>query len=300
MCTERRNRVSTPRIRPEVFVGECNDQVAHIYVRLARPCHEGDSSLTARFRGPSNVYGHTLATNYPFASLGPGDTTLLRAIVPDPCPWSPLTPTLYEYWIKDDLGAFPPIRRQEFGIRQFAPHGPNLVLQGKRWVPRGMHDDHLMETLEMWRFRAGVRVTRSFDEVLFAEASRAGVMIMFEMDDEALRDIKNVLIALSDFAAVAMVLIPAGSQLSETIRRSAPNIVLVQQFDGSDALQPWAHAVSIDATSIRDFAEHCTTIKIPIIAERRYRGTSLAEARSAIDTLQADLAPIGQFAGYVV
>ena len=52
--------------------------------------------------------------------------------------------------------------------------------------------------------------------------------------------------------------------------------------------------------SVDEFAEHSRDITLPIIAVRRYHGSSLAEARAAIDTLQADLAPIGQFAGYVV
>ena len=56
----------------------------------------------------------------------------------------------------------------------------------------------------------------------------------------------------------------------------------------------------MDASDIVRFAEQVTNLYRPIIAERRYRGTSLLEARAAIDTLQADLAPIGQFAGYVV
>lgn len=286
--------------KPDVFIGECNNHVAHVYARLARPCREGELSLTGRVRGPTNVYGYTLATSYPFANLGAGDTTLLRAIVPDPCTWSPMTPTLYEYWIEDRLGQLPPVHRQEFGIRQLGPRGKSFILDGKRWVPRAAHDDRLTESWEMWRFRAAVRVTQAFDETLFAEASRAGVMIIHETTHKDPVGVRSLLAQLSDYAAVSMVLFQQDAALPAEIAHVAPNILLVKRINHLADMQDWVQAAWIDATDIDGFARLVASINTPIIAVRRYRGTSLAEARAAVDTLQADLAPIGQFAGYVV
>ena len=286
--------------RADVFVGECNNHVAHVYARLARPKQPGDLGLRGRLRGPMNAHSATLPTNYPLVDLGPGDTTLARAKVPDPCTWSPTTPSLYEFWIEDPLGQVPPLHRSAFGIRQFGPRGSSLLLDARLWVPRGIHGDQATESLEVWREQAAVRVTQRFDAALFAEASRTGVMIVYEATSGSVDEISSLLVELADFAAVAMVLFPSGIHLPDAVRKVAPNVVLAQRVDRREELSSWAQVAWASAANPDQLAQLATELSLPIIVERRYLGDSLAAARAACDELQAELAPLGQFAGYVV
>ena len=83
----------------------------------------------------------------------------------------------------------------------------------------------------------------------------------------------------------------------------APNLLLAQRIGPGDtpAIYEWAELAVITAESLDHFASVSNTLAVPILAERRLAVPQpIASARAECDTLQRDLAPLGQFAGYIV
>jgi len=185
----------------------------------------------------------------------------------------------------------------KLAIRRFAPRGNNLYLNGKRWVIRGIFDWGPVADSSTWRQHAAVRVVRRLNESLLSEAAEKGVLIIEQL---MARKFNGALHYRAQFPALGMVVFPDGLAPPADAREQAPNLLLAQRISHPSELGAWAHAAWMEAEAIQQFPNLISTIPVPIIIEHRYRGTSLAEARAAIDTLQADLAPIGQFAGYVV
>ena len=84
---------------------------------------------------------------------------------------------------------------------------------------------------------------------------------------------------------------------------SCPNLLLAQSIgpDQQRNMQPWADLAIVAAEDPGEFAQIAQRLTLPVIAQRRIHDPlPLAEARAACDALQRDLAPVGQFAGYIV
>jgi hypothetical protein len=175
-------------------------------------------------------------------------------------------------------------------IRRFTVRGRSLYLNSKRWVLRGIYDHGPVADVEAWRRFAPARVTRKDRLDITSQAAVQGLMIVHRVRT----------FQLAQPPAVAMLLFAKGMQLTDGLKSTAPNLLFAQEIAGAEELSPHADVAWMQVTGLADFAARAADISIPIIAERRYGGTSLAEARAAIDQLQADLAPLGQFAGYVV
>jgi hypothetical protein len=86
-----------------ITVGDVSDVEAHVYARYsaasARPTEASPSEhvlLHGILRGPFCETARTLPADIPFRDLGPGGIGVARAIVPDPCVWSPELPHLYQ------------------------------------------------------------------------------------------------------------------------------------------------------------------------------------------------------------
>jgi hypothetical protein len=64
---------------------------------------------------------------------------------------------------------------------------------------------------------------------------------------------------------------------------------------------PWADLLFASAVNLNWIASVMTQSHLPVLATRPLAAPlELASARAACDALQRDLAPIGQFAGYIV
>ncbi|MEX2177011.1 MAG: hypothetical protein WD872_21795, partial [Pirellulaceae bacterium] len=139
------------------------------------------------------------------------------------------------------------------------------------------------------------------DEML-AEAAQWGALTAAcvpESGDHAARRLRQL--ALSPGVAIAIV----PGELPADFKRSqaAPNVLLAQPVDPKDraSLAPWAQLAWVKADNLQAFADVTRTLEIPVVAVRPLgEPLPIAEARAACDTLQRDLAPLGQFAGYVV
>jgi hypothetical protein len=88
----------------EIFVVDVNDVEGHVLARFKRTnsTHDGGQPivLSGTLRGPYCETARTLPAEFAFRDLGPQQTGLAEAIVPDPCVWSPELPHLYQVEVK--------------------------------------------------------------------------------------------------------------------------------------------------------------------------------------------------------
>ena len=282
--------------------------LAHVHARLPWPLEPGSWQLTGKVRGPFTSRGHTLPSSAEFRDYG-SEAGLLtsaraaymlsRASVIDPCTWSPQSPHLYEVTVEllrdGDVAA---TERRQLALRNLKPQRNSLFLDGKRWVLRAIHADAPPETLPWWEAGAA-RVTTMIDDAWLNSASRDGVLTVIQLEDHEELDV-HLLRQISRYASAALVVVPSPVNLPDDVRLFAPNLLLAQQASPTQPLARWPHAAWVEADDLSSFTNVVGSLELPIIAVRRGSFASLAEARAAIDMLQADLAPIGQFAGYVV
>jgi hypothetical protein len=234
--------------------------------------------------------------------LGPGPTLLGEAIVPDPCFWSPESPALYdvEVALVNDRGEAYESTIRQLGIRSLGIRG-SLYLEGKRWVVRGAERAiDPSAPVSAWREAWCSPLVASRDEGFLEEASRLGVVAVVAVAGSA-AEIETELLRLSHWPAAAIAIIDCSQPLDAAIADAAPNLLLGWRMHGSDASPPaWAQIIFVDVEASREFVG-LAALKRPVVAMRRLaEQTDLGHARSACDVLQRDLAPYGDFAGYIV
>lgn len=141
---------------------------------------------------------------------------------------------------------------------------------------------------------------------------------------------------LSRSAAVAFAILEGGAAAglaADAVRSLAPNLCLLQAFAADARVTPsdWAQGVVVEAGDDRSaFARRIAACGLPVVAYRPFaprveqvaawRGAAsaaceantshdpartwaaqaFAAARGAVDALQRDLAPVGDYAGYIV
>ena len=92
----------------EIILGDVNDVEGHVFARFKRARGEqmGREPVVLRgtLRGPYCQTARTLPADMTFRDLGPTQTGLAEAIVPDPCEWSPELPHLYEVEVEARQG----------------------------------------------------------------------------------------------------------------------------------------------------------------------------------------------------
>jgi hypothetical protein len=133
---------------------------------------------------------------------------------------------------------------------------------------------------------------------LLATASELGVLVIAELSSQD--DCRQELSRLSRHAAVAMVLLAADMPL----RPAASSSTLLVRWLVQGEREPPPDDVRAALAQVHDvatFANWAGGLSRAVIAYRPLVETSdLATARAACDRLQRDLAPYGQFAGYIV
>jgi len=289
----------------DLFYREITPSKAYVYARLPWPDESRDWQLAGRVRGPFTRRGHTLPSNAALEDLGSSPSAfagymLARATVIDPCTWSPDAPNMYLATVELlRQGEVRETIKREIGLRDLRPQKNNLFLDAKRWVLRGVHGDGFANSPHDWRQASAVRITGSIDESWLIEAAGEGAMVVIRLDDPAQVDV-HLLRRIARFTSAAMVVLPNPANLPDDVRLFAPNLLLAQQASAASPPAAWAHAAWVEMDSVEGFAGDAAGLSLPIIAVRRGRFDSLTVARAACDQLQADLAPLGQYAGYVV
>jgi hypothetical protein len=296
----------------QLFFGETSAVQCRVYARLDAPVDE-DFSLTGLLVGPECQYGHTLPIRYPFVALRRDRPPLAEAFIAEPCFWSADMPHLYRAEIEVRRGQ-QVVERVErwFGIRPLGArprtHGTSdasgqasLVFAGNRYVIRAVHRDHVPTTeLGDWREQVAAMIVRDPEDALCEEASRVGVLLIAEVDgstEECRAEIRR----LAHWPAVGVVIVESrAAACAQGI--VPPNLLMAQVLETPDAAPAdGASVVVCSAEDVGKFEAVARNCPLPVLARRSAkRQATLGDARRLCDILQRDLAPLGQFAGYLV
>jgi len=288
----------------DVFYGELTVHRAYVYARLPRPEGGEGWSLSGKLRGPRCLHAQTLPASAKLVDQGPGPTLLARALLPDPCCWSPDLPAIYDVAVNLVCGSeVVATARRELGLRMVGIRGRNLSLDGKRWVLRGVGTASTTARLPReWHAAPAAMVASDPSEEQLAEAAQWGALAIVEIDEPGESAIQR-LRELARFPAVAIAVIRRELPGEFAMSQCVPNLLLAQPIRPGEAplLQPWAELAVVSASDPELFASVSSRLTVPVVAQRRLTTpVSISEARAACDTLQRDLAPSGQFAGYIV
>jgi hypothetical protein len=284
----------------DVFYGDLTVSRAYVYARLPRPAEDAGLTLVGQVRGPRCKLAETLPLTSPLIDLGPGPTLLAQALVPDPVFWSPDLPAIYDVTVNLLRGTeLIASARREIGLRSLGVRGRNLFLNGKRWVLRGVSAASAnSRRITDWHDAAAAYLDDDAPTACRA-ASEQGVLAMIDVVGEhPVWRIRH----LANYPSVAICvpdMLPADFRKSQV----APNVILAQRLVRDVVLtrRSWADVLVVTADDVEFVREAVASFDAPIIAARYHRlRVDVAAARAACDALQRDLAPLGQFAGYVV
>jgi hypothetical protein len=171
----------------DIFYGELTVNRAFVYARLPRPADDEGLALVGQVRGPRCSRAQTLPLTSPLVDLGPGPTLLARALVPDPCFWSPDLPAVYDVTINLLRGKeLVATVRHELGFRSLGVRGRNFALEGKRWVLRGVATRSTTARMpHAWHEAAAIYIADDSNSVALEEASQCGALAVVHVDESA-------------------------------------------------------------------------------------------------------------------
>ena len=292
----------------DVFYGDLTANLAYVYARLPRStepssAEPGEWSLTGTVRGPRCLHAQTLPTMSRLVDMGPGPTTLARAIVTEPCFWSPDLPALYDVTVKLQRGSeVMATAQRELGLRALGARGRSLSLDGKTHVLRGVSDASTTARLpRVWHEALAMYVTNEAKQEALSEASQWGAMVLVELT-VADGNLASRLRELARVPAVAIVAIRGSVPGDFSKKMVAPNLLLAQVVQGgSEIMESWADVTIADGDELDWIRDLALRMDKPIVVRRKLaEPRDITDSRAACDLLQRELAPIGQFAGYVV
>jgi hypothetical protein len=274
----------------DVFYGELTPARATVYARLEGLENTAGLTLSGFVRGPRCFYSTTLLSTYPLSDAGSGPSLLAKALVPDPCYWSPETPNIYDVTVELRRGQDVIASEvRQIGFKPLGISGRFFTWEGKPWVLRGVTARFLSATATMaeWRDRSTVMIPADLSHNQLQFASEQGVISLAFIDgsraDELRRLTRYPTVALLDFV------------------NNFPDSVPISNIVHSKHYQPNGFRFAPgDRLMTEDFLLLLGEFQGPIIAYRIGEFGTLSQARAACDKLQADLAPYGQFAGYIV
>jgi hypothetical protein len=252
-------------------------------------------------RGPHCLYSTTLPATLRLTDAGPGKTLLAKALVPDPCYWSPELPFLYDVHVELKQGGDVIATADRLlGLRDFGPRGRFFYNQGKRRVIRATNSVHPDYDMLAWHDTPLDLFLSNPSDAVCEEASRTGVMILASpgsVNDG--HDVRQQVRRLARHAAVAIVGLSADElPLLPELRQLAPNLVYASDDCQGDLA---ADCIASTVFDSEGFARQFATRDVPVIALTRVDIQGPPDAlRAACDGLQAQLAPRGDFAGYAV
>jgi len=296
---------------PDVFHGELTANRAQVFVRAARTAELQDCTLHGYVHGPRCEYSHTLPARFALQDLGTGPTLLARATLTDPCLWTSDLPQLYDMHIELRRGSEVLAREQRLlglrGVGARSGEAPQLVRDGKVWVPRGGAVESL-KTMDVNALReellVGVCTSPPLD--LLVEASRRGLYLIARLDASR-QDVPATLHNLARWPAMLMAVIRNGEGLDARLPQLAPNLLLAQEISsssrGSHCPAAWAAALLVmlsPGETLPPFGRGVTSL--PWLVQRPTTSSNLSpgEARRECDRLQSDLAVAEQFSGYLI
>jgi hypothetical protein len=258
--------------------------------------------LTGDVRGPACRFAQTLQASVGFLQHASGPGLLAEALLPDPCYWSPELPFTYQARLALAAPGRPTETHERLiGIRPLGARGTRLYYQGRGWTPRLVRLPGISASeLPAWRGETLLlRVPSPADDVC-REATLLGVMLVAELPNDAF--LPDELARLARWPAVAIALVPPGTDLSKAVRTNARNLLLAASVGPGEALKvpEGAHLLLVDWDGRDETLANLPTMRPTLVARTAARAASPAAARAACDQLQRDLAGRAEAAGFCV
>jgi hypothetical protein len=299
---------------PEVFSGAADPAEARVYAVANHDAGHGDNGwqLSGHLVGPQCEFAHTLPARISFRAQHLENGILAEAVVPDPCFWTPELPFLYRAELNFHHGdAVESKYTQTIGIRRFGNRGGTLYFDAKRFVFRGVNLSFDVEPTESqlnYARETGTATVVSWPTQQLCElASRRGMMVIADLQTSEMRSQQNAAETLRNIAhwpAVLAAIVDAKTTSLIESRGAVQNVLIGQYVNAHNPPEAVSKATQIifaEVTNSKDFAAWATTLDRPLIAVRRLdEPVKIEEQRAACDALQRDLAPYGDFAGYIV
>jgi hypothetical protein len=300
--------------RLDVFFGDANPAQAHVFARLDLTNDDSlralpNLHLSGRLIGPQCEFAHTLSARIPFVDRSSEQSLLAEAVVPDPCFWTPELPFLYRAVIEVQReGEVIASCERAFGIRRLGVRGRWLHFDGKRHILRGVSQSGLMENEAEFARESWTTIVSSRPDERHCEfASRRGVLLIADLiashRNSTAKEIAIELRRLSRWPAVGFALLHTDQKLPADFHMTARNLLLAQYVTVNDTLISafWADLAFVELTDPAEFAHKTSGLNTAVVAVRQQiNSPSIEQSRAECDRLQSDLAPFGDFAGYIV
>jgi Glycosyl hydrolases family 2 len=301
----------------DLFFGSADPAQARVYAAVtlaANHQHELDQfQLSGHLIGPTCDFAHTLPARIPFVPRKTDNTLLAEAIVPDPCFWTPELPFLYRADLQ--LTKKQTVVQQHngiVGIRRLGIRGRELNFEGKRFVLRGAHltasnnspaENDLTFVRQTWTAAIVSQPPIGLCEI----ASRRGMLLVADLRTPS-GNISSSATAetvehISQWPAVVMAIVNFDALPTLQRQGASRNLLIGQYLSATELPTTSEHAQIIFAEvgNVADFAQQTKICVRPVIAVRPLpQPGKIEQSRAACDVLQRDLAPYGDFAGYVV
>lgn len=291
----------------DIILGDATPLQARVYVRLPLDAY-AHGTIDGTVSGPKCTTSRMLPADFVIRDCGDGPTKLGEATIPDPCYWSLDVPALYDVQVNWRVGT--EIRaswRRTIGLKRFGTRSRSWYFNGERWVLRGVSRSNDSDTpWSEWRAASAVCVCESISEEAGKQASAAGVPLVAwlgrAMDEQPSRLVE--VRRLARIPAVLAVIVPWPWPKSEDVeecRRAGIGIWWIAETQTGSESPRWADALLVHAEQAMSADAIPDARSLPIVAFRPLTTSgSIERARAACDELQRDLAPRGDFAGYVV
>jgi hypothetical protein len=183
--------------------------------------------------------------------------------------------------------------------------GKRLAYAGKNWVLRGIQRTvRVAEAVDECREQSAALVVpdQLLREPIMTHASEIGVLVVALLSDQT-HVAEDHLEWLSQYAAAAIAVLPPDDRPFRTSNIKMGNLLLARHLKQGDD-EPAADDSRLVLGEVSDaasFGDWARTLSRPVIAYREiWDNIHFATARAECDRLQRDLAPGGQYAGYIV
>ena len=273
----------------DAFWGEITNQAALLYVRADR--EDESERWTGIVTGPFSDHSKTLPSDFVVRDLGPGTTVMGGSCIVDPCCWSPALPVHYrlqttlfrgEQMVEEES--------RQIALRRLGTNHRSFRFESNRWVLRGVQGKlrHLADT-KPYRDTLATLVLDDVDQGSLQLASRHGIPVLVNLD--SCDNLQSSLRILAQWPAAGLVVVP--NDTTADIRQLAPN--LLYGLAGSTVAN-WCDFWLAEPDVVRQQANATTK---PLVVSSKQRWEAFADARSACDRLQQEMAAFGDFAGYI-
>lgn len=264
----------------------------HTRVCLAWRAGSG-GTLGGVLRGPYSHFSKTLTADSVFKPAAqPG---WVEALVTEPCYWTPRLPFWYDLHLEGTLGdGRSHAGTLPLGWKRFYSQGRNFLLEGKRFVLRGLvAGTATSEQSEQARqHEIALVVTQPNDEQCEA-ASKLGVPLLADLRSTGI----TAAATLHWHPAVMLALVTA-DQAQASLPANILTAICVAAPDPAPNVP--CHALAIELEPGERPPAWAAKCGKPVIAMRKVHDAELSSARAECDKLQADLAPEFDLAGYFV